>query len=51
MKEKFIIALDVSSRDQALDLVHNLHDLTGLFKIGSQLFMAAGPAVVRRSRI
>ena len=47
MKEKIIIALDVSSREQALSLVKELHDLVGMFKVGSQLYMAAGPTVVR----
>src|SRR5437016_9079437 len=47
MKEKIIIALDVSSREQALRLVRELHDLAGMFKVGSQLYMAAGPAIVR----
>ena len=47
MKEKIAIALDVSSRQDALRLVKDLHDLAGMFKVGSQLYMAAGPAVVR----
>jgi len=47
MNRKAIIALDVSSRDQALNLVKQLHDLVGMFKVGSQLFMAAGAPVVR----
>jgi orotidine-5'-phosphate decarboxylase len=47
MKEKVILALDVSSAKQALDLVRALHDLVGMFKVGSQLFMAEGPPVVR----
>src|SRR5215472_9918133 len=47
MKEQIIVALDVSSRDQALKLVKELHDLTGMFKVGAQLFMAAGPDIVR----
>ena len=47
MKEKIIIALDVSSREQALQLVRALHDLAGMFKVGSQLYMAAGPSIVR----
>ena len=47
MKDKVIIALDVSSPNDALRLVHDLHDLCGMFKVGSQLFMAAGPAIVR----
>lgn len=47
MKEKIAIALDVSSRQDALRLVKDLNDLAGMFKVGSQLYMAAGPAVVR----
>ena len=47
MNRKVIVALDVSSRQQALNLVKQLHDLVGMFKVGSQLFMAAGAAVVQ----
>ena len=47
MNRKVITALDVSSRDEALHLVKELHDLVGMFKVGSQLFMSAGPAIVR----
>ena len=47
MNRKIIIALDVSSRDQALNLVKQLHDLVGMFKVGSQLFMATGAPIVR----
>ena len=47
MREKIIIALDIDSREQALHLVNELRDLTGMFKVGSQLYMAAGPAIVR----
>jgi orotidine-5'-phosphate decarboxylase len=47
MNRKIIIALDVSSREEALHLVKQLHDLAGMFKVGSQLFMAAGQPIVR----
>src|SRR5690242_20947882 len=47
MKDKVIIALDFSSAQQALRLVRELHDMVGMFKVGSQLFMAEGPAIVR----
>lgn len=47
MKEKLIIALDVSSRAHALRLVDQLHDVVGMFKVGSQLFTACGPQIVR----
>ncbi|MBO0722143.1 MAG: orotidine-5'-phosphate decarboxylase [Blastocatellia bacterium] len=43
-----IVALDLSDADQALALVDRLHGLVGMFKVGKQLFTAAGPAVVRR---
>jgi orotidine-5'-phosphate decarboxylase len=48
MKEKIAIALDVSSREDALRLVNDLRDLTGMFKVGSQLYMSAGQDVVRQ---
>ena len=47
MKNKVIIALDVSSRDKALHLVKDLHDSAGMFKVGNQLFTAGGPQIVR----
>jgi orotidine-5'-phosphate decarboxylase len=46
MKEKICLALDVSTRREALDLVKPLHDLTGMFKVGMQLFTAEGPSLV-----
>jgi orotidine-5'-phosphate decarboxylase len=46
-KEKTIVALDVSSRQEALQIVRELHDVVGMFKIGSQLFTACGPQLVR----
>ena len=46
-REKLIVALDVDTKERALDLVDTLCDVAGMFKIGSQLFTAAGPDVVR----
>jgi orotidine-5'-phosphate decarboxylase len=46
-KDKLIIALDVETPAKALDLVKELHSLAGMFKVGSQLFTAAGPQIVR----
>jgi orotidine-5'-phosphate decarboxylase len=45
-KEKLIVALDVETVDKALDLVKALRNDVGVFKIGSQLFTAAGPRIV-----
>jgi orotidine-5'-phosphate decarboxylase len=47
-KDKLIVALDVDSADLALDLFDALREVVGMFKIGSQLFTAAGPDVVRK---
>jgi len=45
--KKLIIALDVDTPAKALDLVKQLHSVAGMFKVGSQLFTAAGPQIVR----
>ena len=47
-KDKLIVALDVDSASRALDLFAELRDISGMFKIGSQLFTAAGPDIVRQ---
>src|SRR5437660_6746327 len=47
-KDKLIVALDVETADRALELFDALRDVAGLFKIGSQLFTAAGPEIVRQ---
>src|SRR5437016_13608262 len=46
--DKLIVALDVETADRALELFNALHDVAGMFKIGSQLFTAAGPDIVRQ---
>ena len=46
-KDKLIVALDVDSSRRALDLFERLRDIAGMFKIGMQLFTAAGPNIVR----
>lgn len=47
LKDRLIVALDVPGRDDALRLVEQLSGAVGMFKIGSQLFTAEGPALVR----
>src|SRR3989441_5424040 len=47
-KDKLIVALDVDSADRALHIFASLQHFVGIFKIGSQLFTAAGPEIVRR---
>jgi len=46
-KDRLVVALDVSERDAALRLVERLAGFVGMFKIGSQLFTAEGPQLVR----
>jgi orotidine-5'-phosphate decarboxylase len=45
--ERLVVALDVETGIQALDLVRSLHGTVGMFKIGKQLFTAEGPVLVR----
>ena len=46
-RERIIIALDVPTDEAALALVRQLSPHAGLFKIGLQLYTAAGPDIVR----
>jgi orotidine-5'-phosphate decarboxylase len=46
-KDRVIVALDVADRDSAMRLVEQVSGLVGMFKIGSQLFTAEGPQLVR----
>jgi orotidine-5'-phosphate decarboxylase len=45
--DQLLIALDVENGTRALSLADTLHDVAGGFKIGSRLFTAEGPAIVR----
>ncbi len=47
-KDKLILALDVETAERALVLFDLLKDSAGMFKIGMQLFTAAGPEIVRQ---
>jgi Orotidine 5'-phosphate decarboxylase / HUMPS family len=46
-RERLIVALDVPEEALAMVLVDALAGHVGMFKVGSQLFTAAGPDVVR----
>jgi len=48
--ERIIVALDVPNSDGALALVRQLSPHAGLFKVGLQLYTAAGPEIVRAVR-
>lgn len=45
-KERLIVALDVDSVDKAEQLVSQLEDYVGLFKVGMELFNSVGPRIL-----
>ena len=45
--DKIIVALDVATKEKALDLVEQLRTEISFFKIGLQLYTAEGPEIVR----
>ena len=49
-RNPIIAALDVPSAEQALKLAREIAPAVGAFKIGAELFTAAGPDIVRRVR-
>jgi orotidine-5'-phosphate decarboxylase len=50
MRNPIIVALDLPTAEAALKLAEQLATVAGGFKIGSELFTAAGPEIVRRIR-
>lgn len=46
-RNRLVLALDVSTADRARQIVEQTRGLVGMYKIGSPLFMAAGPDFVR----
>ena len=50
MRNPIIVALDVPSAEQALKLAEQIAPAVGAFKIGSELFTAAGPDIVKKIR-
>ncbi len=48
VRDRLVLALDVDSGREALQLAAELKERVGLFKVGHQLFTAAGPDIVRR---
>ena len=50
MKDKIILAVDVSSEAQAVELVGELRDSVGAFKVGMELFTSTGPRIFETLR-
>ena len=46
-KDKLIIALDTSNKEEALTLVNDLKDYAGYFKVGLELFSSVGPEIIK----
>jgi orotidine-5'-phosphate decarboxylase len=46
-RERLVVAVDLSARDEILPLVDELRGAVGMFKIGLQAFIANGPSIVR----
>jgi orotidine-5'-phosphate decarboxylase len=46
-RDRLIVALDRSERDEILALADSLSDAVGVFKVGLQAFVANGPSIVR----
>ncbi len=47
-KDRIILALDVDTQTQALNLVKDLAPYVGAFKVGMQLYNSCGPDIVKR---
>ncbi len=45
-KDRIILALDVAGYDEALEMVKTFQDQVHIFKVGLELFTAAGPRIV-----
>ena len=46
-KDRLILALDVDTLDEAKELVFELKDYVGIFKVGLQLFTSVGPEIIK----
>lgn len=46
-RDRLVVAVDASSREEVLRTVDRLRGVAGVFKIGLQAFIANGPSIVR----
>ncbi|MBV9493163.1 MAG: orotidine-5'-phosphate decarboxylase [Acidobacteria bacterium] len=46
-RDRLIVAVDLSTREEILGLVDELQGAVGVFKLGLQAFIANGPSIVR----
>src|SRR5438105_413641 len=50
MQNPIIVALDVPTAEKAFDLAKQVAPVVGAFKIGKELFVSAGPDIVKKIR-
>ena len=50
MRNPIIVALDLPTAPQALTLARQVAPFVGAFKVGKELFVSAGPEIVRELR-
>jgi orotidine-5'-phosphate decarboxylase len=48
IRNPLVVALDVDSEEKALQLVDELHDIVGCFKIGPRLLLKGGPKLIEK---
>ena len=48
LKDRIIIALDFSDEASALDIVSRTSEFAGVYKVGFELFVSAGPGIVTK---
>lgn len=46
-RDKLVLPLDVNTMDEAKELVKELKDYVGVFKVGLQLFTSVGPDIIK----
>jgi len=46
-RDRLILALDVNTMEEARELVTELKDYVGVFKVGLQLFTSVGPDIIK----
>jgi len=48
ISEKIILALDVSTYDEAAVIIEKFKDRVNIFKVGSELFTSTGPKIIEK---
>jgi orotidine-5'-phosphate decarboxylase len=50
-RQRIILALDVSTYDNAMDIVRRFREHIDIFKIGSELFTSVGPRIIKEMHL